>query len=87
MDDDRLEFVDRTIEHFLEVREVLKEEPGTKLPGTSEILDFLEALKGEKPSDAIEALENLASRSPLLGIVLKTQPDQDKYREQYNKDD
>ena len=88
MDDDRLEFVDRTIEHFLEVREVLKEEPGTKLPGTSEILDFLEALKGKETPDAIDALENLAGRSPLLGIVLKTQRDQELYREQnWSKDD
>jgi len=81
MDDDRLDFIDRTIAHFLKVRDVLKEEPGTKLPGTSEILDFLTALKNKPTVDAVHALENLAERSPLLGIVLKTQRDQELYRE------
>jgi MoxR-like ATPase len=81
MDDERLEFVDRVIRHFLAMREVLQEEPGTKLPGTSEILDFLTALKKETTEDAIAALEDLANRSALLGIVLKTQRDQELYRD------
>jgi MoxR-like ATPase len=81
MDDERLEFVDLVIQHFLKVREVLQEEPGTKLPGTSEILDFLTALKSESTKDAIAALEDLANRSALLGIVLKTQRDQELYRD------
>jgi MoxR-like ATPase len=81
--DNRLEFIERVIVHFLAVREVLSQEPGAKLPGTSEILDFLKALEHHNPEESIAALENLANRSPLLGIVLKTQQDQERYRSEY----
>lgn len=77
------DLVDRTIAHFLDLRTTFKDYPGTKPPGTSEILDFLTALEGRPITEAIAVLENLAKKdhSPWLGIVLKTEKDQALYRQ------
>lgn len=79
------DLVERVIQHFLDVREVFKDVPGSKPPGTSEILDFLTVLQDQPIETAIEALENLAElpKSHLLGVVLKTERDQELYRENF----
>jgi len=79
------DLVERVVEHFLEVRDVFKDVPGSKPPGTSEILDFLTVLKDQSVEDALLDLENLAvqSKSHLLGVVLKTEKDQDLYRDSF----
>jgi MoxR-like ATPase len=84
----------KVLMHFLDLRKSMGS--GRKLPGTSELLDFLRALgvdgleqEGVDPAkvvaEAIEALENLASEDDqdLLGVLLKTKEDQDLYREMY----
>jgi MoxR-like ATPase len=63
-----------------EIRRLLDRIPGSKPPGTSEIIDFLEALLLQSPEKSQEVLENLASKLPYLGILLKTQADQQLYR-------
>jgi MoxR-like ATPase len=72
------QYVSETIAHFYEIRNLLRGKPGSKLPGTSELLDYLNvSLSGEeKPAD----LEALAEEPHLLGIILKTQTDRDLYR-------
>jgi MoxR-like ATPase len=82
--------------HFLELRTLMGS--GRKLPGTSELLDFLVALgidglaenagNSQKVlGDAIAAFEDLASKDyqSLLGVLLKTKEDQDFYWERYQK--
>ena len=71
------------VEHFYEVRELLQHQPGSRPPGTSEILEFLTALKRLPVKDAKADLENLAKRLPLLGTLLKTKADQDLYRKTF----
>lgn len=81
------EVIETAIATFLEMRTILDGQPGTKKPGTSEILEFLEALfsRGE---EAKGELADLAMRKPLLGILLKTQADQRFYRQKMGlKDD
>ena len=81
------EVIETAIATFLEMRTILDGQPGTKKPGTSEILEFLEALfsRGE---EAKGDLADLVMRKPLLGILLKTQADQRLYRQKMGlKDD
>jgi MoxR-like ATPase len=86
--------IGKVLMHFLDLRKSMGS--GRKLPGTSELLDFLRALgvdgleqEGVDPAkvvaEAIEALESLASKDDqdLLGVLLKTKEDQDLYREMY----
>jgi MoxR-like ATPase len=71
------------IAHFYEVRKLLERQPGSRPPGTSEILEFLTALKSLPLKQAKADLENLAERLPLLGTLLKTKSDQDLYRKTF----
>ena len=77
--------VEQAIAHIEDVRALLRDQPGSRLPGTSEFLDFLTALWSKEPKQAKEALESLANRLPLLGILLKTQADQELYRRKFGK--
>jgi MoxR-like ATPase len=80
------ELVTETIDHFEQIRDLLANKPGSKQPGTSELLDFLTVLlSGEIPADDVD-LEKLADNPHLLGIILKTQADQKLYREAYKLD-
>jgi MoxR-like ATPase len=73
--------IDKSIEHIQQVRSLLAKQPGSKQPGTSELLDFLTILKDETAKQGIEELKTLADNPHLLGIILKTQADQKLYRE------
>jgi MoxR-like ATPase len=77
------DLVNRTIAHFHDLRTTFKDYPGTKPPGTSEILDFLTALQDRPIAEAIAVLGNLAKpdHAHWLGIVLKTDKDQALYRQ------
>lgn len=81
----RAELVTQVITHIEDVRTLLKDQPGSRPPGTSEFLDFLTALWKKDPKQAKEDLEDLAKRLPLLGILLKTQTDQELYRRKFGK--
>jgi MoxR-like ATPase len=72
------------VTHFYAVRDLLKKQPGSRPPGTSEILEFLTALKNMPVKQAKADLENLADRLPLLGTLLKTKSDQDLYRQTFS---
>jgi MoxR-like ATPase len=81
----REELVAEAIAHIGEVRELLKSKPGGRPPGTSEFLDFLAALLRRKdPQQALMDLKNLSARSPLLGILLKTEGAQELYQKTYS---
>ncbi|WP_346293792.1 MoxR family ATPase [Sphaerothrix gracilis] len=80
---DRQKLVKEAIAHFEQVKVLLSDQPGSRPPGTSEFLEFLMALLNKPVAEATAALKNLAKRSPLLGILLKTKPDQDLYRTQF----
>ncbi len=81
----RADLVTKAISQIEEIRTLLADQPGSRPPGTSEFLDFLTALWKKEPSQAKADLENLAERSPLLGILLKTQTDQELYRRKSGK--
>lgn len=76
------DLVENVLAHFEKVRDVFADEVGSKPPGTSEILDFLMALSGK---DVEAEIENLAksSHAHLLGVVLKTERDQQIYRDNF----
>jgi MoxR-like ATPase len=57
---------------------VLEHDPGAKLPGTSEVLDLVKHLQ-QKPAD-LPKMKELGKHQPLLGILLKTRQDQERYR-------
>jgi MoxR-like ATPase len=79
------DLLEKVIGHFLEVRESFQDVPGSKPPGTSEILDFLTVLDAKPIKDAMMDLDSLAepSKSHLLGILLKTDRDQTLYRDNF----
>ena len=74
--------IDATIKRFQAIRERLEGQPGSKLPGTSELLDFLEVLQDGTVKRGMEDLKGLAENPHLLGIILKTQADQNLYRQE-----
>ena len=76
--------VKAALDRFEEIRGLLDNSPGSRSPGTSEFLEFLTALRYKNPEDALSDLENLAQRLPLLGTLLKTQSDQELYRQKFN---
>ncbi|MFM7449840.1 MAG: hypothetical protein ACKO24_14750, partial [Leptolyngbyaceae cyanobacterium] len=75
--------VKQALQEFDKIRELLNQQPGSRPPGTSELLEFLTALLQEDKSveDAIQELNDLAEELPLLGTLIKTKADQDLYRE------
>ncbi len=75
--------IKEAVAHFYEVRGLLENQPGSRPPGTSEILEFLTALKRVPVKQARADLENLGDRLPLLGTLLKTKSDQDLYRKAF----
>jgi MoxR-like ATPase len=76
------DLINAAIEKMKEARNTLGEQPGSKLPGTSEVLDLLKALIDRPQSKGLAALKDLALELPLLGIVLKSQADQRFYQEE-----
>ncbi|MBD2596519.1 MoxR family ATPase [Nostoc spongiaeforme FACHB-130] len=65
---------EKAITIFKEIRELLQNNPGSKPPGTSEFIDFFNALSQSK--NPLEDLNNLFNRTPLLGMLIKTKQDQ-----------
>jgi MoxR-like ATPase len=63
------------------MRSALDGQPGVKKPGTSEMIDlvkYLQQLEAKSNSaQALAALKDIANKSPLLGILLKTKAAQD----------
>ncbi len=74
------ELIDQAIPKFYDLRKLLQDQPGSKPPGTSEILQFMEVLLKQPEERSQEIMQNLAGQLPLLGILLKTQQDQKLYR-------
>lgn len=75
------EIVNLALKKFDQIHQLLQKQPGSRPPGTSELLEFLTALIQEHKTveEAIAELENLAQELPLLGTLIKTKPDQDLY--------
>lgn len=78
---DKESLVKRVMECFDEIREKLKDVPGSKPPGTSELIEFLTAILNRDVDTALKDLDNLSERLPLLGTLLKTKQDQKLYSE------
>jgi MoxR-like ATPase len=75
------QIVNQALEKFDDIHTLLERQPGSRPPGTSELLEFLTALiqDGKPVEAAIADLENLAQELPLLGTLIKTKADQDLY--------
>ncbi len=78
---DKESLVQTAIKRFDEIREKLKDVPGSKPPGTSELIEFLTAILNRDVDTALKDLDNLSERLPLLGTLLKTKQDQKLYSE------
>lgn len=81
---EKKDVVQLAVEKFEDIRKLLQQQPGSRPPGTSEFLEFLTTLiQEQKPmEEAISELENLANEVHILGTLLKTKADQDRYIEQ-----
>lgn len=81
------EIVSLALKKFDQIHKLLEKQPGSRPPGTSELLEFLTALIQENKTveEAIAELEKLAEELPLLGTLIKTKPDQDLYVKTYSK--
>jgi MoxR-like ATPase len=77
------ELLSLVIEHFQEIRSELEGQPQVKLPGTSEILDFLLVLQHRSIEEVREMIKQLPNRPSLLGVILKSERDQRLYREAF----
>lgn len=78
---DKQELVNQATNRFYEIREMLKNKPGSRPPGTSEFIEFLTALLNREDIEkALEDLNNLSNKLPLLGTLLKTKQDQQLYQ-------
>lgn len=76
------ELVEKAIERFSKIRQLLENVPGSRPPGTSEFIEFLTALLNKEDVDtALKDLDNLSDKLPLLGTLLKTKQDQRLYVE------
>ena len=73
--------VEQALKQFNDIHQLLERQPGSRPPGTSELLEFLTALLQAERSveETIAELENLAQELPLLGTLIKTKSDQDLY--------
>ena len=70
---DQEKLVEQAITRFYEIRKWLENIPGIRQPGTSEFLDFLTVLLNrEDAENALQDLNNLSQKLPLLGTLLKT---------------
>lgn len=84
--DQKEEVVSLALKKFDQIHKLLEKQPGSRPPGTSELLEFLTALIQEKTvEEAIADLEKLAEELPLLGTLIKTKPDQELYVKTYAK--
>lgn len=89
--------IKKAIDIFNDIRKYLKNNPGSKPPGTSEFIDFIQAFLGEKDKskdltkreleNKKEDLNNLFDKTPLLGILLKSKPDYDLIVDKLKKGD
>ncbi|NJN13522.1 MAG: MoxR family ATPase [Richelia sp. RM1_1_1] len=78
---DKEEVVQKAMNRFYEIRTGLTNIPGSRPPGTSEFLEFLTALLNRNDVEkALEDLNNLSEKLPLLGTLLKTKQDQEIYQ-------
>lgn len=74
------EVVTLALKKFNDIYDELDLQPGSRPPGTSELLEFLTALIEDKDTEtAIAELNDLAKDkgAHLLGTLVKTQADQD----------
>lgn len=85
---EKQELVDKAITRFQNIRKLLENIPGSRLPGTSEFIEFLTALLNKKDvKKALEDLDDLSNRLPLLGTLLKTKQNQDLYQKSQAKNE
>ncbi len=78
---DKEELVKQAMHRFYEIRSGLTNIPGSRPPGTSEFIQFLTALLNKEDVEkALNDLNNLSDKLPLLGALLKTKKDQELYR-------
>jgi MoxR-like ATPase len=68
----------RSIKVFTQVRQSMTA-PGSKPPGTSEFLEFIQALSDLSEPERTKILDRLFQNQAFLGILLKTLPDQELY--------
>ncbi|MFP4338624.1 MAG: AAA family ATPase [Halothece sp.] len=80
-EDEQQDVVEAAIDRFMEVREVVGERPGGKAPSTSEFLKFMKVLLNKPVSEAFTDIQELATRLPIVGILLKTSEDQTYFKD------
>ncbi|MGA0199550.1 MAG: AAA family ATPase, partial [Prochlorotrichaceae cyanobacterium] len=81
--EDKQSLVTQALTAFAEIRGLLTQQPGSRPPGTSELLEFMTALlQDQRPMEQVlQEVENLGEELPLLGALIKTRADQELYVE------
>ncbi|MGB3639671.1 MAG: MoxR family ATPase [Rivularia sp. (in: cyanobacteria)] len=78
---DKEKVVEQAMNRFYKIREGFTNIPGSRPPGTSEFIEFLTALLNRNDVEkALDDLNNLSEKLPLLGTLLKTKQDQEIYQ-------
>lgn len=76
-----MDLVEVAVERFVELREKGTSRRDSKKASTSELLDWIRWLKRYPPEEALDIINNLADNQSLLGALLKTKEDQERYQE------
>lgn len=83
------ELIQAAVEKFIELRETGIGRPDGKKASTSELLDLIKWLQRYQQTsnkDPKKIIDELAENLPLLGALLKTKDDQDRYRQVKNRE-
>lgn len=76
-----MDLVEVAVERFVELRQKGTSRRDSKKASTSELLDWIRWLKRYSTKEALDIINNLADNQSLLGALLKTKEDQERYQE------
>ena len=76
-----MDLVKVAVERFIDLRDKGTSRRDSKKASTSELLDWICWLKRYPSDEALKIINNLANNQSLLGALLKTKEDQERYQE------
>lgn len=76
------DLIEDAVDKFIELRETGSSRRNGKKASTSELLDWIRWLKHYSNEEAWEIIDTLANNQPLLGALLKTKEDQERYQKE-----
>ncbi|MEM7725500.1 MAG: MoxR family ATPase [Cyanobacteria bacterium P01_A01_bin.45] len=76
-----MDLVEAAVERFVDLREKGTSRKDSKKASTSELLDWIRWLNRYPTEEAMDIINNLAENQSLLGALLKTKEDQERYQD------